>query len=98
MVIWLNRHLGRKYPFAQVSGGDLRKSRMSFPWQDGKVLLVGCRTVPPRDNRGATGRAIVLTSNGVVEQDVRVGEPGSCITLGGSCGRQFDPRRGAPRP
>lgn len=75
--------LGRKYPFAQVSGqGILRKSRMSFPCRTAKCCWSAAARFPPRDNRGATGRAIVLTSNGVVEQDVRVGEPGSCITLG----------------
>lgn len=81
MVIWLNR-LGESILSRKFPAGDFAKITNVFPLQDGKVLLVGCRTVPPRDNRGATGRAIVLTSNGVVEQDVRVGEPGSCITLG----------------
>lgn len=81
MVTWFNRHgvsiLSRKFP-----AGDFSKITNIFPLQDGKVLLVGCRTISSRDSRSATGRAIVLTSKGAVEQDVRVGEFGSCVTLG----------------
>lgn len=53
MVIWLNR-LGESILSRKFPAGDFAKITNVFPLQDGKVLLVGCRTVPPRDNRGAT--------------------------------------------
>lgn len=81
MVTWFNR-LGESILSRKFPAGDFSKITNIFPLQDGKVLLVGCRTISSRDNRGATGRAIVLTSKGVVEQDVRVGEFGSCVTQG----------------
>lgn len=46
MVIWLNR-LGESILSRKFPAGDFAKITNVFPLQDGKVLLVGCRTVPP---------------------------------------------------
>lgn len=81
IVTWFNR-LGESVLSRRFPAGDFSEITNIFPLQDGKVLLVGSRKVSPRDNRGATGRAIVLTSKGAVEQDARVGEFGSCVTQG----------------
>lgn len=81
IVTWFNR-LGESILSRKFPAGDFSEITNIFPLQDGKVLLVGSRKVSPRDNRGATGRAIVLTSKGAVEQDARVGEFGSRVTQG----------------
>ena len=73
-VIWLNR-LGESILSREVSGRGFCENHECLS-PAGRQSAAGrlCRTVPPRDNSGCSrDRAIVLTSNGVVEQDVRVG-------------------------
>jgi len=84
ILSWFDRHgesiLSRKFP-----DGDFTKIAGIFPLQDGEILLVGSCTLSQRAQRNGTmgtGRAIVLTSKGAVEQDVRVGIEGSRVTEG----------------
>ena len=84
ILSWFDRHgesiLSRKFP-----DGDFTKIAGIFPLQDGEILLVGSCTLSQRAQRNGTmgtGRAIVLTSKGAVEQDARVGIEGSRVTEG----------------
>ena len=81
-LTWLDRSGGSRL-FKRFPGDEFERILALESVGDGQVLVMGYRHIPAGDKRSrATGHAMLMGSNGVVERDFYIGEPGTKIMAG----------------
>ena len=81
-LTWFDRS-GESRLFKRFTGDEFERILALESVGDDQILVMGYRRIPENDKRSrATGHAMLLGSDGVVERDFYIGEPGTKIMAG----------------
>lgn len=81
VLTWLDRN-GESRFTKRFNSDELSAVSKIIPISEEKVLLVGRCTASDRSKKNQTGKALIISSKGVIERNLKVGEEGTVITHG----------------